>query len=188
MKTILLLLLASPSFAQTRVQTQDIGGSSITWTAPATFNNGVTFSSITAVIDISGDLSGTTVTQGTFHIGVDTRTLTVTAYDPVMVCYMGDMKEDENTSFGCWSFLVDGAYINNLSATKGVTCAGAFSSSGSSHGNSTGCYAIKAGVLSAATHKFIFVPASGQGSVVTLGSGGGSITATEARFYVYKLH
>ncbi len=173
----LAMILCSPSYAATAVQTQDIGTSSISWSGTTVFNG------VVAVSSITGDLDGKSVVQNAsqFIIAVATVSFSVTGKNPLKVCFSGSLLTAGSGPLALWSFMVDGAYIENLSASKG-----AHWSNGLCNGcdqDISSCYPIKAGVIAAGTHNFCFIPSAGLGNTATVGNG-----KTEAKFWVEEQH
>ena len=146
-------------------------------------------SSGVVVSSISANLNGLSVTNSAYTTAVATVTLTLTGTSPVMVCFMGGMEEIASSGGTAWSFLVDGGYINSLSATIGVADQGDYGGSSWTAGVNNGCYPIAAGVVSSGSHSFAFVPKGNAGGQVKIGYVGTSppVSVSEARFYVYEL-
>lgn len=178
----LLGLVSMWSGATTTIQTQDIGLSSVTFSGTETFYT-VIYSSNVSISTVSVNLSGQTgVSAGVrYSVGIATLTYTVSGIAPVVVCFSGSITENGTGPENTWSFSVDGVFVDGLTSNIGAypTASGATNGGAA---NVTGCYPIKAGVVSAGSHKFQFIPSGGAGNTWTISSSGVD------KFWVYELH
>lgn len=117
MKILLLLLLAASARATTTLQTQDIGGSSITWSGTNSYssNSTIVASNIFHNVVLTNNFTAST-TQTSFNLCFATVTITTSGADRLRVNYAGQIFNDTASRFIGVSFLLDGAYDTNLGA------------------------------------------------------------------------
>lgn len=176
MKFIFLFLLCSTSFAATSPQTQDIGGSSITWNAAEAFNGAVTilgsttFNGAVALSSCTANLQGQTGASSTrYNLAATTITFSVTGSNPVKVCFTGSITENGTSPEADWSFTVDSAFVDGLTNTVGAHSTVAGMCNGCTADVSS-CYPIKSGVVAKGSHTWALLPSGGPGNTWTMGN------------------
>lgn len=120
MKYLLLLLLASPSFAITAVQTQDIGGSSVTWSAKETFSGSFVANNLVHISSVARNFPFNQ-SETTYNVCLATVSITTAATMPLRVWYSGSIGSASGSGMTVGaSFLLDGGYDSGLSSTVGI--------------------------------------------------------------------
>ncbi len=150
-------------------------GSHLTGTVP------VSISSYTA--DLSSIASFTS--DALFTKCIATVTVTLDGINPVIVSYAGGIYENGSGGVAAWNFLMDSAFVDGLTGTKGVMAQNSYTTSGLDQ-NGSAEYQIPVSVATAGSHTFCVQLWGGAGNTVQAGCHVSSIC--QAKFGVRQLH